>query len=94
MVGLVKFKLTKQKGIGYSFRRNHDFIFIFPQICVTTVFMVALTRGIVYSFGEFLKDIENEFCDGNCEATLGWIVSVSIGKQSGWVYCLWNDTSL
>ena len=55
-----------------------------------TVFMVALTRGIVYSFGEFLKDIENEFCDGNCEETLGWIESVSIGKHTGWLSALYN----
>ena len=51
------------------------------QICVTTVVMVAMTRGIAYSFGEFLRELENEFCEENCEARLGWIESISIGNR-------------
>ena len=52
----------------------------FIQICLITVFMVAMVRGTAYSFGEFLKDIEDEFCNDSCEKLLGWIESLSIGE--------------
>ena len=42
--------------------------------------MVAMVKGTAYSFGEFLKEIEDEFCVDHCEKLLGWVQSLSIGK--------------
>ena len=45
-----------------------------------SVLMLVFVGGTILSFGEFLKEMETEFCIGSCKKKLGWVESISVGK--------------
>ena len=63
-----------------NFNTCRLFQMFFMQICGMTVLMLAFVRGTALSFGEFLREMEAEFCIGNCKKKLGWVESISVGR--------------